>query len=230
VRRAHWRAPLGWPKASAQSLRSPGLTEGLAMARVTRLTDNNVEYAGWRRWMRAIGNARERYYKHVGMDPIASNEPATVGLLLTAAGQAGLLGMLEYPTRKRTADGEWCYGRCDLWVGAPRHNDELGWALEVKRRRIAPGTRRKRLLDTVESSWEDSGVLDPAEGTMRLACTIFYSESTIPRRTECAMTLDRLTRDSDWSWRITHNEGLAPMYILFRRRRRGRARREAGNQ
>jgi hypothetical protein len=172
--------------------------------------------------MRAFGRARERYHAHVGDDPVSAGEPATVGLLLTAAGEAGLLGLLEYPVDKRGAEGQWCYGRCDLWVGAPRHADDLGWALEVKRRRITSRSPRSRLVNAFREAWKDAGVLDPAEGTMRLACTIFYSETEIDVESDCARTLRRLGSMSDWSWRISHSGDLPPLYVFFKHRRRGR--------
>jgi hypothetical protein len=173
--------------------------------------------------MRAVGSAREQYYLKTEVDPIAAGEPATVGLLLSAAGAAGLIGLLEYPTRKRASQpGEWCYGRCDLWLIAPRHADDLGWAFEVKRRRITSRSPKHWLIDPFRAAWRDAGMLDVSEGSKRLACTIFYSDKEIEDDTSCAKTLERLADISDWSWRISHQGDLTPLYVFLKQRRRGR--------
>lgn len=115
------------------------------MAKVRRIGRGPKEYRAWRRWMRAIGALRERYYHYVGDDPLAVSEAATVGLMLSAAGEAGLIGMLEYPTEKRTGGPRrWCYGRCDLWLLAPRHADEYGWASTMRSSSGSPTSRCSR--------------------------------------------------------------------------------------
>jgi hypothetical protein len=192
------------------------------MARVRKLHSGTDEYPAWRRWMRAIGASRERYHLKTGADPIATGEPATVGLMLSAAGAAGLIGLLEYPTQKRTAQGgDWKYGRCDLWLTASRHEDKLGWAFEVKRRRITSHSPRHMLVDPFRAAWRDAGVLDVSEGSMRLACTVLYSERLIDPDSECATTLRRLAGMANWGWRISHDSELSPVYIFLKHRRRG---------
>lgn len=192
------------------------------MPRVTRIGNGPKEYPAWRKWMRAIGEMRERYYSRVGDDPLAMSEAASVGLLLSAAGEAGLIGMLEYPTEKRTSGPrKWCYGRCDLWLLAPRHADEDGWAIEVKHRRITPRSTRRVLVDPYKAAWKDAGKLDVTEASMRLACVIYYSDREITAESLARRTLLRLAGRCDWAWRISHGDHLYPVYILLRQRRRG---------
>ncbi len=194
------------------------------MVLVRKLHQGDDEYAAWRRWMREIGRARERYYFKTEVDPVATSEPATVGLMLSAAGAAGLIGLLEYPTRKRTAEGgDWCYGRCDLWLLSPRHEDDMGWAFEVKRRKITSRSRQQLLANSFRAAWRDAGTLDVSEGSKRLACAIFYSDKEVDDGTECARTLKKLSTMSDWAWRISHQGDLAPLYIFLKQRRRGRS-------
>lgn len=172
--------------------------------------------------MRAIGSMRERYYRCVGVDPLAVSEAASVGLMLSAAGEAGLVGMLEYPTEKRTGGPrKWCYGRCDLWLLAPRHVDADGWAIEVKHRRITPRSTRRVLIDPFKAAWKDAGKLDVTEGSMRLACIVYYSEREIAADSQVNATLLRVARSCDWAWRISHSRHLHPVYVLLKRRRRG---------
>lgn len=192
------------------------------MARVRLLKPSAHEYAAWRRWMRAIGAMRERYFRVMRSDPLAISEAASVGLMLSAAGKAGLIGLLEYPTQKRVnRPEEWCYGRCDLWLMAPLHNDRDGWAFEVKHRRITPRSPRRLLVDTFRAAWKDAGKLDVWEASMRLACTVFYSEREIGGDSAVGTTIRRLAQMSDWSWRISHAHDLQPVYIFVKRRRRG---------
>lgn len=171
--------------------------------------------------MRAIGTARERYYTLMASDPLAVSEAATVGLMLSAAGQANLIGLLEYPTKKRAAARGWCYGRCDLWLLAPRHSDTEGWAFEVKHRRLTSRSAPKMLTSPVRAAWKDAGALDVGEASMRVACTVFYSQSELAAGCDARTTLERLASKSDWAWRISHDRHLPPVYFLFRRRRRG---------
>lgn len=172
--------------------------------------------------MRAIGALRESYFRRVGSDPIAVSEAATVGLMLSAAGDAGLIGLLEYPTEKRTSGPQkWCYGRCDLWLLAPRHMDTDGWAIEVKHRRITPRSTRRVFIDPFKAAWRDAGMLHVHEASMRLACIVFYSEREIAPDCPAAETLRRLTGTCDWAWRISHDRDLMPAYVLLKRRRRG---------
>lgn len=192
------------------------------MARVRRMGPPSDEYAAWRRWLRAIGAMRERYFRSVGRDPLAISEAATVGLMLSAAGKAGLIGLLEYPTEKRTSKPKgWCYGRCDLWLLAPLHDDQDGWAFEVKHRRITPRSPKSLLVGTFRAAWKDAGKLDVREASIRLACTIFYSECEIAAESVAGGTIRRLARMSDWSWRISHEQDLQPVYVFVKRRRRG---------
>lgn len=154
---------------------------------------------------------------------MAAGEPATVGLLLSAAGAAGLIGLLEYPTRKRSVEaGCWRYGRCDLWVTAPRHEDALGWAFEVKRARITTRSPRRMLVEPYVAAWRDTGKLGADEATMRFALTVFYSETPIAEGADCLATLGKLAGMSDWGWRISHDRHLEPMHLLLKRRHRGR--------
>ncbi len=192
------------------------------MPSVRRLGNGPEEYPAWRRWMRAIGAMREDYYNRVGSDPLAISEAATVGLMLTAAGKAGLIGLLEYPTEKRPdREKGWCYGRCDLWVLAPRHTDIDGWAFEVKHRRLTARSTKRMLVDSFRAAWTDAGKLDVAEASMRLACTVFYSEHEIDLETSAGQTLTGLAERSDWAWRISHDGDLPSVYFLFKQRRRG---------
>ena len=193
------------------------------MAHVRRLGGSREEYPAWRRWIRAIGAAREHYVARTGTDPVSVSEATTVGLMLSSAGSAGLIGLLEYPTEKKhRRKNDWCYGRCDLWLLAPRrHGDEEGWAFEIKHRRITSRSPRLWLLAPFREAWRDAGALDVSEASMRLACTIFYSERDIDPESVCAKTLDRLTQMSDWSWRISHDRHLPPFYIFLKHRRRG---------
>lgn len=191
------------------------------MARVRKLGHSD-EYAVWRRWLKAIGEMRERYYRSVGDDPIAISEPASVGLMLSAAGNAGMIGLLEYPTDKRNgASQAWRYGRCDLWLLSPSHFDQDGWAFEVKHRRITSRSTRRLLVATFRAAWNDAGRLDVGEASMRLACTIFYSDCDIDVDSAAGRTLRRLADMSDWAWRISHAHELKPMYIFLKNRRRG---------
>lgn len=191
------------------------------MPNVRRLGGAEHEYPAWRRWMRAIGTTRERYYILTGRDPLAISEATTVGLMLSAAGQANLIGLLEYPTKKRAAVLGWCYGRCDLWLLAPRHSDTEGWAFEVKHRRLTSRSTPTMLTSPVRAAWKDAGALDVAEASMRLACTVFYSQSELAAGSDARTTLERLASRSDWAWRISHDRDLPPVYFLFRRRCRG---------
>jgi hypothetical protein len=59
------------------------------------------------------------------------------------------------------------------------------------------------------------------EASMRLACTLLYSEREIDGDSPVGATIRRLTRMSDWSWRISHAHDLQPVYIFVKRRRRG---------
>ena len=193
------------------------------MARVRKLHAGDGEYPAWRRWMREVGSARERHFAKTGVDPGAAGEPATVGLLLSAAGAAGLIGLLEYPTLKRSTEaGEWRYGRCDLWITAPRHDDDLGWAFEVKRGRITSQSPRRMLVDPCKAAWRDTGKLGADEASMRLALTVFYSERPVAEGSDCLTVLRKLADMSDWAWRISHDRHLEPMHLLLKRRHRGR--------
>ena len=191
------------------------------MTYVRKLHTGLDEYPAWRRWMREIGTARERYFAQFGSDPIAISERTTVGLMLSAAGAAGLIGLLEYPTQKKSIEtGDWRYGRCDLWLAAPRHEDEDGWAFEIKHRRITSRSPMKMLVDPFRAAWRDAGKLDVREGSMRLACTVLYSDHDIQADTICASTLRRLAGVADWGWRISHAGELPPFHLLLKRRRR----------
>jgi len=172
--------------------------------------------------MRAIGALRERYYLRVGDDPLAVSEAATVGLMLSAAGEAGLIGMLEYPTEKRIGgQRRWCYGRCDLWLLAPRHADDYGWAIEVKHRRITPRSTRRLLVEPFKAAWKDAGRLDVTEASMRLACIVYYSHREIVSGSPVDVILGRVARACDWAWRISHSRHLHPAYVFLKRRLRG---------
>ena len=190
------------------------------MARVRQLSDGLPEYPVWRRWMQAIGGMRETYHRRRDSDPLAISEATTVGLMLSAAGQAGLIGLLEYPTEKAAGEKGWCYGRCDLWLVAPRHADQEGWAFEVKHRRITPRSTARVLVEPFRAAWRDAGALDVAEASMRLACTVLYSDQKIDAGTAAGRTLRKLAGMSDWSWRISHDGGLPPCYVFLKRRRR----------
>jgi hypothetical protein len=172
--------------------------------------------------MQSIGALRERYHWHVGDDPLAVSEAATVGLMLSAAGEAGLIGMLEYPTEKRIGGPRrWCYGRCDLWLLAPRHADDYGWAVEVKHRRITPRSTRRLIIDPFKAAWKDAGRLDVTEALMRLACVVYYARREIAPGSEVDVALGRLAVACDWAWRISHARHLHPAYIFLKQRRRG---------
>ena len=193
------------------------------MPNVWRSGGAEHEYPTWRRWMCAIGTTRERCYTFTGSDPLAVSEAATVGLMLSAAGQANLIGLLEYPTEKRAAVRGWCYGRCDLWLLAPHHSDTEGWAFEVKHRRLTSRSTPRMLTSLVRAAWKDSGALNVAEASMRIACTVFYSQSELAAGSNARKTLDRLASKSDWAWRISHERNLPPVHFLFRRRRGNKA-------
>lgn len=190
------------------------------MAHVMIKAGADNEYGAWRRWMREIGAAREVYLKHAGDDPIHAGEAASVGLMLSAAGAAGLIGLLEYRTDKKSKrDGSYCYGRCDLWVAAQRHADQWGWAFEVKRKRMTSRSTFEDMEKTFDAAWSDAGALDVGEASMRVACTLFYSKGKVSEN--CDDALERLFARSDWAWRISHGDKLSPLYVLFKKRLRG---------
>jgi len=193
----------------------------MAMYKVRRLGAAEHEYPAWRRWMRSVGLARAQYHRHTASDPLAISEAATVGLLLTAAGASGLVGLQEYPTDKRAANEYgWCYGRCDLWLTALRHQDDKGWAFEVKHQKITSRSTRQMLERPFQAAWSDAGRLFPFEGSKRIACTIFALNQDLDELCEAMTTLKRLVSKSDVAWRLT-GESLPPVFVLFRIRQRG---------
>jgi hypothetical protein len=152
--------------------------------------------------MRAIARDRARYYRLTGSDALAISEAAAVGLTLSAAGASGLVGLLEYPTDKR-ADTEsgWCYGRCDLWVTALQHEDDAGWAFEVKHQKITSRSSAAMLTRPYKAAWRDAGALHPHEGSKRIACTIYSSRTWLEPDCEALRTLRRLAERSYCAWR-----------------------------
>ena len=170
--------------------------------------------------MRAFGAMRETYYSKAGHDPLVLGEVSTVGLMLSAAGRAGLIGLLEYPTRKRPPAGGDCHGRCDLWLMAPRDQDNFGWAFEVKHAWISSRTARKRMIKIYRNAWRDAGALQASEASKRIACTVFYSTAILKGDSVCARTLDWLAGQSDWAWRIDHSTELTSAYVFMKHRRR----------
>lgn len=191
------------------------------MARVRYQKASQPDKPIWRRWMRAFGAMRETHDRKAGYDPLLLGEVSTVGVMLSAAGRVGLIGLLEYPTRKRTdmGDGD-CHGRCDLWLMSSRDSDSAGWAFEVKHARISSRTAKKRLVQVYRSAWRDAGALQATEASKRIACTVLYSNAPVKRDTVCARTLDWLAKQSDWAWRIDHPTELTSAYIFMRHRRR----------
>lgn len=197
----------------------------MAFSKVRRLGPADHEYPAWRRWMRSVALARAKYHKHTGSDPFAISEAATVGLLLTAAGASGLVGLLEYPTDKRAAnENGWCYGRCDLWLTALRHEDDEGWAFEVKHQKLTSRSTRQMLQRPFQAAWLDAGRLFPFEGSKRIACTIFSMDQDLEAACEAMVTLRRLASKSDVAWRLT-GDNLPPVFVLLRIRQKGAAKR-----
>lgn len=194
------------------------------MKRVRRLGAADHELSAWRRWMKALARARSRYYRQTDSDPLAVSEAAAVGLMLSAAGASGLIGLLEYPTEKRTNDERgWCYGRCDLWLTALRHEDGNGWAFEVKHQKLTARSSAAMVMRPFRAAWRDAGALSPLEGSKRIACTIYSSREELPLDSPAARTLRRLVGFSHVAWRLSDDD-LPPVYILLRLRRRGRNR------
>jgi hypothetical protein len=188
------------------------------MARVWKIS-SGADHPAWRKWMREIGKARERYHRLIGDDPMALSEAATAGIMLSAAGSAGLIGLLEYRTDKKKSDGTWRYGRCDLWVTSPRGRG--GWALEIKHRRISSRCRARRLREPFLAAWKDAGALHVHEASARIACTVFHAQGDISAESVCGKTIARLALQSNWACRIDHHSDLGPAYIFFRQRIRG---------
>lgn len=193
----------------------------MAIARVHRLGRAEPELPAWRRWMRAVALARAHYHRHTGSDPLAISEAASVGLMLTAAGASKLVGLQEYPTDKRAANEDgWCYGRCDLWLTALRHEDDAGWAFEVKHRKITARSTRLALERPFQAAWSDAGRLFPSEGSKRIACIVYSLSSDLDADCEAMTTLKRLVLKSDVAWQLS-GDGLPPAYVLLRVRQRG---------
>lgn len=191
------------------------------MARIRYLAARQPDKPAWRRWMRAFGAMREAYDRKAGQDPLVLGEVSTVGLMLSAAGRAGLIGLLEYPTRKRSRQGGGdCHGRCDLWLMASRDQDASGWAFEVKHARISSQTSKRRLVKIYRSAWRDAGALQSTEASKRIACTVLYSNTILDSGMACARTLEWLARQSDWAWRIDHPTDLTSAYVFMKHRRR----------
>lgn len=171
--------------------------------------------------MRAFGTVRESYFERCGQDPLELGEVATVGLMLSAAGRAGLTGLLEYPTRKLSKEnGDDCHGRCDLWLLAPKNADEDGWAFEVKLARASPRASKNRIVRAFRAAWRDAGALYVTEASKRIACTVIFCDGKIPMNAAYFRTIDRLASQSHWAWRISHESELGSMYVLLKQRRR----------
>lgn len=197
----------------------------MSRSRVLRLGCSDHEYPAWRRWMRNVAAVRARYHGKTGLDPLAVSEASAVGLLLSAAGASGLLGLLEYPTDKRAANERgWCYGRCDLWVTALRHADHEGWAFEVKHQKLTSKSTAEMLTRPYRAAWHDAGALLPSEGSKRIACVVYSTKSDLDPGCVAMRTLDRLAAQSHVAWRLS-GENLPPAFILFRLRKRGAVKR-----
>ena len=197
------------------------------MARVHRLAASPETPRSWHRWMRAFGEERDTYHHQTGFDPMQLGEQATVGLMLTAAVRLDHVGVLEYGTTKRhPTNDEGRYGRCDFWAIDTRDAAHPGgWALEVKRSRLSPRTSSSRIGEVRKLAWDDAGELLAIEASLRIACTIFFSEKAVSPEWPCERRLSLEMKRTDWSWKVSSDvEGLHPLYVLFDVRRRGRRR------
>ena len=167
----------------------------------------------WSPWLRQLPRLRKQYSDVFEFDPLRSNETASVGLLATAAGRAGLLTMAEYVAWKRAPGRGRPYrnGRCDLWVG---HADSgTSWAFEFKQHFCANRCRPATLTKHLDRAREDARQVDSQEADRRFGGLIVsgWIDDPLPEMTVDA--IEELARASTFSCRV--GGGSAPVWLLF---------------
>lgn len=168
----------------------------------------------WTTWLRQLPRLRKQYFEAFEFDPLRSNETASVGLLATAAGRAGLLTMAEYVTWKRALSRGRPYrgGRCDLWVGDPRSG--TSWAFEVKQHFCSKRCRPSTLAKHLDRACKDARQVDSLEADRRFGVLIVSgcADDSLPEAT--VTVINNLAAACTYSWRV--DGGSAPVWLLFR--------------
>ena len=190
---------------------------------VTRIGSHDARSAEakfCKRWLEAAAELREKMYADgEGFDPLRYNETATVGLLATAAGRAGLLALPEFAeSNRKLPEGRVRPGRCDLWLADEdlTHN----WVMEFKVCWFSPRPKVK-LINPLNAAIKAVFERDRDEADNRWACAIYSAdkawlkEGCQREKWSAPADLLRVAEHVDLAFRL--DGGQAPVFFLLRK-------------
>lgn len=177
-----------------------------------------VELQCWESWFREVGRMRRAFRSAMGFDPMC-NETASVGVLASAASNAGLLAMTEYVCVKRSvADARrFRNGRADLWIYHPGR--DVSWVFEAKQLRCAPAIRQVTLETHLRRACHDAAHVPEWEANHKFGILI----ATAPEVGDVE-AIERTARaQAEMSFAACRFDGgELPVYAFIRRARKQR--------
>lgn len=164
------------------------------------------------------------YDEGSGFDPFRYNETATVGLLVAAAGRAGLYALPEFTEdNRKLPDGRLRAGRCDLWIAS--EDWEIDWLIEFKLGWYGPRARAN-LTKPMNAAIRCALARDPQEANERWACVVYVPRKRLAgemlancKLWESYTELERLAASVDLAFEIDGSAG--PVHMLMKRIPRG---------
>jgi hypothetical protein len=167
------------------------------------------------RWFTYVLYLRGRFSARVacGLDPLRSNETASVGLLAAAASCAGLLTLTDYVSFKRSlgADGSYRRGRCDLWVADP--GEEVSLAFEFKQCFVRHGLRGETIAAQLGRACDDARRLDLLEAHRRFGGLILSVNGSGSESKRCSRRLAEAGERASYACRMTGGQG--PVWLFL---------------
>lgn len=173
-----------------------------------------------RRWLEAAHSLRDAMFEGGdGFDPLRYNETATVGLLVAAAGRAGLFALPEFTeSHRKLPEGRVRAGRCDLWIAD--EDWSINWLIEFKLFWYPPGAR-KGLVRCLNKAVKCVFERDSGEAGRRFGCAVYHPsddwlDQTDEQRAQwkAPERIEALAAHADYGFRL---DGEAPpAYILLK--------------
>jgi hypothetical protein len=190
----------------------------MAKVGATRLVGGTtaLESRRWHTWLSQAARLAHRF-KAPGEDPFVYNETASVSVLAAAAAMAGMFGIADYASVKRTPNDRRraVPGRVDLWLWC----EERSWTIEFKQ--YAPKERvptENALAKLLSSATRDAECVSASDAHARAGGLIvppFWLKKSLAVQVE--QRLFDFAAQTDHAWVVNPGtEYGRSTYLFFR--------------